>query len=122
MPQTPRLILRQWREEDLAPFAVMNADPRVMEHFPATLTRDQSDALAERARARLEEHGFGLWVVEVRESGEFAGFTGLVWQTFPAPFTRPSRSAGGCAPSAGAAGTPPRRPARRWTTASAPRA
>ncbi|MBB4703976.1 GNAT family N-acetyltransferase [Sphaerisporangium siamense] len=87
MLQTPRLILRQWREEDLAPFAVMNADPRVMEHFPATLTRDQSDALAGRARARLEEDGFGLWAVEVRETGEFAGFTGLIWQTFPAPFT-----------------------------------
>ncbi|RCG26839.1 N-acetyltransferase [Sphaerisporangium album] len=87
MLETGRLILRQWREEDLRPFAEMNADPEVMEHFPAPLTRAESDALAERARARLEEHGFGLWAVEVRETGEFAGFTGLVWQRFEAPFT-----------------------------------
>ncbi|MEU9889844.1 GNAT family N-acetyltransferase [Sphaerisporangium sp. NPDC051011] len=87
MPQTGRLILRQWREEDLEPFAEMNADPEVMEHFPAPLTRAESDALAERARTRLQEHGFGLWVVEVRETGEFAGFTGLAWQRFQAPFT-----------------------------------
>ena len=31
---TARLRLRQWREEDLAPFAALNADPQVMEFFP----------------------------------------------------------------------------------------
>ena len=32
--QTERLILRQWREEDLEPFAALNSDPQVMEYFP----------------------------------------------------------------------------------------
>jgi RimJ/RimL family protein N-acetyltransferase len=53
----------------------MNADPEVMEHFPAPLTREQSDALAARAQAGLEENGWGLWALEV--DGRFAGFTGL---------------------------------------------
>ncbi|GAA3845517.1 GNAT family N-acetyltransferase [Sphaerisporangium flaviroseum] len=84
---TERLILRGWREQDLVPFAQMNADPEVMEHFPSTLTREQSDAMVARISDGLREHGFGLWAVEVRESGEFAGFTGLVWQRFEAHFT-----------------------------------
>ncbi|WP_424532285.1 GNAT family N-acetyltransferase [Sphaerisporangium viridialbum] len=87
MLETERLVLRPWREDDLAPFAEMNADPEVMEHFPATLSRGESDAMVGRITAGLEEHGFGLWAVEVRESGLFAGFTGLVWQRFEAHFT-----------------------------------
>ena len=36
MPETERLLLRDWREDDLAPFAALNADPVVMEHFVRT--------------------------------------------------------------------------------------
>ncbi|MUL40677.1 GNAT family N-acetyltransferase [Streptomonospora sp. PA3] len=85
--QTPRLLLRDWREEDRAPFARLNADPQVMEHFPQTHTREESDAGVDRIRAHLAEHGFGLWAVEVAETGEFIGFTGLQWARFPAHFT-----------------------------------
>ncbi|WP_248958513.1 GNAT family N-acetyltransferase [Sphaerisporangium perillae] len=87
MLQTERLLLRRWREEDLAPFAELNADPEVMEHLPSTLTRDQSDAMVQRIEGGFEEHGYGLWAVEVRETGEFAGFTGLAVQRFEAHFT-----------------------------------
>jgi len=79
--------MRGWREEDLAPFAALNADPVVMEHFPSTLTRQESDALVVRITAQLDDLGFGLWALEVRDSGEFVGFTGLALQTFPAHFT-----------------------------------
>ena len=87
MPETERLLLRSWRDEDLAPFAAMNADPVVMEHFPSTLTRRESDALVVRITAQLDDLGYGLWALEVRDSGEFVGFTGLALQTFPAHFT-----------------------------------
>ncbi|MBO3089191.1 GNAT family N-acetyltransferase [Cellulomonas dongxiuzhuiae] len=73
--RTTRLVMRQWTDADLEPFAALNADPEVMEHFPAPLTREASDALAARARAGLEANGWGLWAVEV--DGRFAGFTGL---------------------------------------------
>jgi RimJ/RimL family protein N-acetyltransferase len=85
--QTARLVLRQWRESDLAPFARMNADPEVMRHFPSVLTREQSDALVRRIATHFEKHGFGPWAVEVRDSGAFAGFTGLSIPAFDAPFT-----------------------------------
>lgn len=84
---TERLLLRRWRGEDRDPFAALNADPVVMEHFPAPLTRAQSDDLADRIEAHLDEHGWGLWAVEVRETGRFCGFTGLAPATFEAPFT-----------------------------------
>jgi RimJ/RimL family protein N-acetyltransferase len=87
MPTTPRLLMREWYEEDLAPFAALNADPVVMEHFVAPLTRMESDAFAARIQERLDEHGYGLWALEVRDTGEFIGFTGLALQTFPAHFT-----------------------------------
>jgi RimJ/RimL family protein N-acetyltransferase len=43
---TERLLLREWREDDLEPFAALNADRVVMEHFPSVLDRELSDALA----------------------------------------------------------------------------
>ena len=79
--------MRRWREEDRTPFAALNADPVVMEHFPSTLTRQESDALVVRIEAQLDKLGYGLWALEVRDTGEFIGFTGLALQTFPAPFT-----------------------------------
>ena len=84
---TERLILRKWREGDREPFARMNCDPVVMEHFPAVLSREESDALVDRAEAHLERHGFGPWAAELRESREFIGYVGLVIPQFEASVT-----------------------------------
>jgi RimJ/RimL family protein N-acetyltransferase len=65
----------------------MNADPAVMECFPAPLTREQSDELVERIEAGFEENGFGLWALEVVETEELVGFTGLAVPAFEAHFT-----------------------------------
>lgn len=83
---TDRLLLRNWRDSDRAPFAALNADPAVMEHFPAPQTREQSDALIDRNLPLIEERGWGLWALEVRETGEFIGFTGLSVPSFDAHF------------------------------------
>ena len=85
MIETPRLILRGWRDADYAPFAALNADPEVMRHFPATLGRDESDTLARRNRDHIEAHGWGLWAVERRQDGAFLGFTGLARPRQPNP-------------------------------------
>ena len=83
---TDRLLLRQWRDSDREPFAVLNADPAVMEHFPASQTREQSDALIDRNIPEIDGRGWGLWALEVRETGEFIGFTGLSVPSFEAHF------------------------------------
>jgi RimJ/RimL family protein N-acetyltransferase len=78
------VVIRQWNDADLEPFAALNSDPEVMRCFPAVLTREQSDALVERQRSLIESRGWGLWAVEV--DGEFAGFTGLAIPSFEASF------------------------------------
>jgi RimJ/RimL family protein N-acetyltransferase len=85
--RTDRLLLRGFRDGDRAPFAAMNADPRVMQYFPATLTRQESDATAERIRANFDARGFGLWAVELPGRAEFIGFAGLMPPNFEAHFT-----------------------------------
>lgn len=74
---TARLLMRRWREKDRAPFAAMNADPVVMRYFPAVLDRAASDVTVERMETLFERQGFGLWALELADTGEFLGFTGL---------------------------------------------
>jgi RimJ/RimL family protein N-acetyltransferase len=87
MIETARLLLREWRSSDREPFARLNADPRVMEYFPARLSREQSDSLVDRVEAHFAKHGFGPFAAELRESGDFAGFVGLSIPPFEALFT-----------------------------------
>ena len=82
-----RVRLRPWRAEDREPFAEMNADVRVMEFFRSPLDRSESDALIERIQNHFEEHGFGLWALEVPGKDSFVGFCGLTVTRFNAAFT-----------------------------------
>jgi RimJ/RimL family protein N-acetyltransferase len=75
--RTDRLLLRRWSEPDREPFAAMNADPAVMEHMQGVLSRDRSDAFVDRIERHWDEHGWGLWAVEVRGVAPFIGFVGL---------------------------------------------
>lgn len=81
------MILRPWRENDREPFAALNADPRMMEFYPQTMTRAESDALADRIEAHFERHGFGLWAVEVPGVADFVGYVGLAVPRWEASFT-----------------------------------
>lgn len=85
--ETERLMLRTWKQTDREPFARMNADPRVMEFFPGVLSRPESDALADELQAHFRERGFTFFAAELRETGEFIGFTGLAEPSFEAHFT-----------------------------------
>lgn len=75
--ETERLRLRQWLALDAEEFAIFNADARVMEFFPAPLTRVDSDAMLERCRGLIAERGWGFWALEEKSSNRFIGFTGL---------------------------------------------
>ncbi len=72
-----RLLLRQWRPEDQTIFARMNKDTDVMRYYPTCLTTLQSNKLAQKLAVLIEKRGWGLWALELKESGEFIGFTGL---------------------------------------------
>jgi RimJ/RimL family protein N-acetyltransferase len=75
--RTDRLLMRGWRDSDREPFAALNADPETMRFYPATMTRAESDAFARVIETRMELRGFGLWALELAETAEFIGFTGL---------------------------------------------
>jgi ribosomal-protein-alanine N-acetyltransferase len=85
--RTPRLLLRGFVDDDRSAFAAMNADPVVMEHYPALLTREASDAFVDRALAVWAENGYGLWAVERRDTATFIGYVGL----WPVPADVPVR-------------------------------
>ncbi len=85
--RTERLLLRQWRPEDRAPFAALNADKRVLEHFPGLLSAAKSDELAVKLEREIAERGYGFWAVEVPGVTPFAGFVGISQPGFKAHFT-----------------------------------
>lgn len=85
--ETERLRLRQWKCTDREPFAALNADPRVMEFFPSTLTRAESDAMADRCQLLIEERGWGFWAAECKATGEFIGYVGLHVPSAELPFS-----------------------------------
>lgn len=87
MLETPRLVLRRWKEADLAPFTAMNADPEVMRYFPHGLSPAESLEAFHRMGAHFDRYGFGPFAAELRETGAWAGLLGLNVPTFEAPFT-----------------------------------
>ena len=85
--RTARLLMREWRDDDLAPFAALNADPRVTEHFASPLTPAESDDLVDRIRTCWQERAYGLWALERNDTCDFVGYVGLWPAEFDAPFT-----------------------------------
>jgi len=75
--ETSRLRLRQWQESDREPFAAMNADPAVMEFFPALQGRAASDASIDAWQSQFAAQGWSNWAAEFIESSQFIGFVGL---------------------------------------------
>ncbi len=75
--ETQRLFLRQWRAADREPLAALNADPIVMAHLGAPLTREESDAMADRCERSIADRRWGIWATEIEATGEFIGVVGL---------------------------------------------
>lgn len=91
--ETERLILRGWTDADVQAWADMNADPRVMEFFPATIPREQSLESAHRLRKELEERGYGWFVMERKAQPGFSGVLAICEVQWEAPF-QPRREIG----------------------------
>lgn len=85
--ETDRLILRSWKKSDRDVFAEMNSNDNVMKYFPATLSVEESNSFADRINSEFEETGFGLYAVEIKETGEFIGYVGFHRFAFDAPFS-----------------------------------
>jgi RimJ/RimL family protein N-acetyltransferase len=75
--ETSRLLMRRFRDADREPFAELNGDPQTLLYFPQTLDRAASDSLIDRTEASFDALGYGLWALEIRQTKQFIGFTGL---------------------------------------------
>ncbi len=78
MIETERLILRDWRDDDLDPFAAMCADPRVMATLGPVMTRDQTQMLIDEVKSIAAAHGYTFWALERRSDAQFLGWCGLI--------------------------------------------
>lgn len=76
--ETPRLLLRNWQENDRAFFHEINSDPVVMEFFPALRSREESDALMDRVVTMINDDCFGFYALQDKNTGDTVGFTGLM--------------------------------------------
>lgn len=85
--QSNRLGFRKWKPSDLEDFVKLNADPEVMEHFPKTLTKIESELLMEKINAHWVEYGFTYYAVEILASGEWIGMLGLAYQKYSTDYT-----------------------------------
>ena len=85
--ETERLILRSWRVTDRAVFAEINSNNKVMKYFPKPLSIEESNGFVDRINSEFEETGFGLYAVEIKETGEFIGYVGFHRFAFDAPFS-----------------------------------
>jgi RimJ/RimL family protein N-acetyltransferase len=87
MLETKRLRLRRWMRRDVAAFAYMNADAKVMAYFPALLTPMQSLAAIDKFEQNFNDLGYSFWAVEFRDTLEFVGSVGLEPYLLPAAAT-----------------------------------
>lgn len=82
--KTERLLLRPIAEDDVEPFAAINADPEVMRYIgdggPRTFEQTR-EAVAKMAR-HWEEHDWGVFAVRLAETEEFIGLAALAVPTF----------------------------------------
>ena len=85
--RTKRLILRPWQEDDLKPFATLNADPRVREFFTSTMSQEESNCAAHLMMKFMQERGWGFWAVELPNMAKFIGMIGLNIVDIPVLFT-----------------------------------
>lgn len=76
--ETERLILREWENKDLEPFYQMSSDLVVMEHYPALLTKEDSKKFVAKMKIHFEEFGYGLWILEIKNTKEWVGYTGFL--------------------------------------------
>ena len=84
--RTARLRMRAWRDDDFETYAAVNADPRVMEFYPAVVSREESRVRFDRGNARMAERDYGFWPVELIGGAPFIGIVGLGDPDFKAPF------------------------------------
>ena len=75
--ETDRLLIRNWRSDDIDLFHEINSDPQVMEFFPFRRDREQALELMHKIQRGIAETGFGIYALERKSDSAPIGFGGL---------------------------------------------
>lgn len=78
--ETPRLVIREITHEDFEAWHAILSDAETMAHYPAPFTEEKTRSWIEWSLRNYKEHGFGLWAVVLKETGEFIGDCGITLQ------------------------------------------
>jgi RimJ/RimL family protein N-acetyltransferase len=68
-------------DADLDDYADLISDEEVMKYYPKPRERSEAQGWIDAQKRRYRAHGFGLWTLTLRETGEFVGDCGLTVQT-----------------------------------------
>lgn len=75
--ETERLILRDWKEDDISTFSRINGDPLVMEYYPSRLDEKATEHLVKNFQKHIDKQDYGFFAAEHKADGAFMGFAGL---------------------------------------------
>jgi ribosomal-protein-alanine N-acetyltransferase len=78
--ETERLLLRRLTEDDIENYYLLFTDPEVTRYLPTRgepIPREQFEGAVERGGKHWDTHGYGIWVVCERDTGELIGQCGL---------------------------------------------
>jgi RimJ/RimL family protein N-acetyltransferase len=75
--QTANLRIRRWEGRDVQPFAIMCADPAVTQFFTGPMALMQCFQEIEWQEVCFDAYQYGIWVVELKATGEFIGCVGF---------------------------------------------
>jgi RimJ/RimL family protein N-acetyltransferase len=82
--ETERLVLRDWRGDDVAPIHAICSDPQVMATIGPLMDRDAARGLVDRLGGYAERYGHTFWALERRADGRMIGFCGVSRGAVPA--------------------------------------
>ena len=85
-PETKRLLLRQWRDDDLGPMSEICADPEVMHFLSAKRDRETTRSRIAAWSSHISRHGWGFWAAELKQTRTLIGFVGMSYLAEDHPF------------------------------------
>jgi RimJ/RimL family protein N-acetyltransferase len=85
--ESPRLLLRSWKDSDIDAYIKMNLDSIVMQYFPQTVSPEETRTHIQKIKQHFETFHFGLYALELKEEKRFIGFTGFSHPSFESFFT-----------------------------------
>ena len=79
--QTRRLGMRRYKPDDVIALRAVFADPIAAKFYPEMVTTPALVRWINWNLQNYEEYGFGLWALELLETGVFIGDAGITYQT-----------------------------------------